>query len=1064
MNNIPDWIAKTTLKVDPDLVPLVGIKNQDMRHYLTDLIAWNANIRDYAGAARQYLSAENFFKAASCIEKIKQESTQMQLTEALQEAGEVWQNKVETAIREGQNSIQQFEEEGCSPNIIKETQAPLKEIRSLYDQFPLTWDNPTQIKHLDISQFQAIQEGIEYLSIATDDGRQVLQQKAKQRSEKLEALRQRSGQLIGELLSQPGCNAECREWAIEVQQNIMRQIQQEELPSAEQNLVRLEKAVNPDFQQEVAKVPTNLSACARKLSTRANTELKHRPTEPPPEAYPKELDNPPGWEWDDEPLKQIRHLAHRVTSSDIIKHSDRGLGAFLTTLAKQFLRNKEPGLALTLFRDAYEWASQPPTSFQGAVRWRQDCAWGILLSIALPSCEDQDRVVSSKNLAALFQLDIGELPLTIIEEQKLLPDLAHTLLLMDGKATQCFLREHLWTYLQDHPVALHDLIRGFALDLPNKTAQVLDVIGYLLSQFDPSLDMEAFRMLAPQAEDTTDAHLLHSVVDQALRLLQKSAEHSDLAEAAKEGLTSRPLNMERSEPRITVKLVGGSDGHCSRSRIVLRLSYTKGDEILRGVQMIPCLETEQGVPLEGIHQPILVGRLIPGSQIEIAVNYETKVDLSKAKYVTTRLERLAIEGVLVPIEIFGKQQRFSIEKKPPSDDVLLSNPYVVGKAIKERKGIYGRDGQIDDIVRRLVGESQDNVVLVLGERRIGKTTVLNGLRRHPEIKQRYICVYTDMESAGDFQTSLTFYHSYLIEPICTALKSAGLTMKWETEKSQKPDIDSPHKAFERFMAKVDQILLPCDQRLLVILDEMEKLLEQEGQETVGIKLPEEVIASIRAVLLESQRISFVLAGITDVVRRHIISPSNRLFNIALQVELTTLAPEAAKDLITEPVKSRYDVTQNAQRELITETNGHPYLIQKICHELFLLMSREGNHIVTTDDVTRILNQSILPQTQPFAYLVETVRETYDMAIFDALAVLQSEERYVSIKDLSIQLRRKGFECEEQSLVSRLDKLCLQAPSLLQRARNNHFRYRIAIRLFARHRKCLQLRRHTLVSV
>jgi len=156
MSNIPDWIAQIALKTDSDLVPLVGIKNQHMMLYLTDLIAWNAKIRDYPDAARQYLSAEAFPKAASCIEKIKQDSTRIQLIEALQEAWEAWKNKVKTAISEGQNSIQQFQKENCSSNIIQETQAPLQELQSLCEQFPLTWNSPTQIKHLDISKFQAI--------------------------------------------------------------------------------------------------------------------------------------------------------------------------------------------------------------------------------------------------------------------------------------------------------------------------------------------------------------------------------------------------------------------------------------------------------------------------------------------------------------------------------------------------------------------------------------------------------------------------------------------------------------------------------------------------------------------------------------------------------------------------------------------------------------------------------------------------------------------------------------------------------------------------------------------
>lgn len=149
---------------------------------------------------------------------------------------------------------------------------------------------------------------------------------------------------------------------------------------------------------------------------------------------------------------------------------------------------------------------------------------------------------------------------------------------------------------------------------------------------------------------------------------------------------------------------------------------------------------------------------------------------------------------------------------------------------------------------------------------------------------------------------------------------------------------------------------------------------------------------------------------------------------------------------------------------MTETNRHPYLIQQVCHALFELMVKEGNLVATEDDVTRVLENRILPDTQPFSYLVQTLRRKDEyMAIIDGLALLQSGMRFVSVDDLGTRLKAKGLEnYREEQLLTDLEALTQQVPSLLERASNNHRRYRIAIGLFARHRRLLQQATHSLV--
>lgn len=145
------------------------------------------------------------------------------------------------------------------------------------------------------------------------------------------------------------------------------------------------------------------------------------------------------------------------------------------------------------------------------------------------------------------------------------------------------------------------------------------------------------------------------------------------------------------------------------------------------------------------------------------------------------------------------------------------------------------------------------------------------------------------------------------------------------------------------MADVNDSLEIAELRLVVILDELEKVLEQNERprQLQGKPLPEEVLASIRSVLLGCRRISFVLAGVTGVVRRHLHGPGDRLLNLLVEIELKTLDAGAAKALVCEPAAAVYAVTPSARDMLIVETNAHPYLIQLVCRELFEYMADQG---------------------------------------------------------------------------------------------------------------------------
>ena len=72
------------------------------------------------------------------------------------------------------------------------------------------------------------------------------------------------------------------------------------------------------------------------------------------------------------------------------------------------------------------------------------------------------------------------------------------------------------------------------------------------------------------------------------------------------------------------------------------------------------------------------------------------------------------------------------------------NPYIAGAPIKGETMFFGRDDIFEAVRSRLVGQHQDNVVVIYGQRRTGKTSVLCQMgRRLNADRERYVAVLVD---------------------------------------------------------------------------------------------------------------------------------------------------------------------------------------------------------------------------------------------------------------------------------------------------------------------------------
>lgn len=70
------------------------------------------------------------------------------------------------------------------------------------------------------------------------------------------------------------------------------------------------------------------------------------------------------------------------------------------------------------------------------------------------------------------------------------------------------------------------------------------------------------------------------------------------------------------------------------------------------------------------------------------------------------------------------------------------NPYIAGSPVTGTEMFYGREDVFTFIRRNLIGQHRDTPVVLYGQRRTGKTSVLYQLHRH--LDASYRCVFIDL--------------------------------------------------------------------------------------------------------------------------------------------------------------------------------------------------------------------------------------------------------------------------------------------------------------------------------
>ncbi len=413
------------------------------------------------------------------------------------------------------------------------------------------------------------------------------------------------------------------------------------------------------------------------------------------------------------------------------------------------------------------------------------------------------------------------------------------------------------------------------------------------------------------------------------------------------------------------------------------------------------------------------------------------------------------------LELHGKRTKFVVEPTYPVEFEKMGNPYPAGSAVQNLRQIKGRDEEVEDIMNRIRGQNPDNLVVIAGARRVGKSTLLMKLSLEQRERNLYEPVHIDLEGrlsiANDTTCSLLVK---LADMINEGIKHAKARAIPPPSRISSTD---PSKDFKSYLDELNEALNP--RRLLLLIDEFQRLLDAiENSECNGrIEYDKGVSADILGWLrnwIQFSKTSFVFAGQSREMKQQISRRENRLFALGDLKGIGALSRDAARELIKNPLgledgqPSIYDdVSGPAVELLLEETNRHPYLLTMLCREIWFRLRHRHRTVVTQVAVQEAINE-ISTDEEKFKQLMLGAERPQHRAVMWALARATMNGEWASHDDIADILRadREEVPAKEEihAAIEWLRDELEPEVSMIRDEPNNSNRYQLSPRLLARH--------------
>lgn len=381
-------------------------------------------------------------------------------------------------------------------------------------------------------------------------------------------------------------------------------------------------------------------------------------------------------------------------------------------------------------------------------------------------------------------------------------------------------------------------------------------------------------------------------------------------------------------------------------------------------------------------------------------------------------------------ELKSSISKLSLKLYSPNEYQPIDNPYAPiadgGPVPEDSNMFYGRDEFIQNLSDAII-KSPSKQVIIYGQKRCGKSSVLLHLRKKLKETGKAFCVSFSMGEIINNLTESSFYHKILstikneldfLELDSVDVPSFEIPSYTDFTKE---DPANPLNTFSKYIVRFKHACKKSlgweNKNLVVMIDEFTYVYTEIKKG----RLNESLMKQWKAVTQNDRaQFSVVLVGQDVVPSFKNEDYAKNAFGVIQDIRLTYLQEEPARDLIERPIintdgSSRY--IGNAVSRIIDYTSRNPYYIQIFCSRLVEYMNRNKSISVTEADVDEVAKSFVygveaLPEDK-FDNLIRA-GESEDLQEYPEAEILQV------LRQIAINSKNIGF-CNQTDINALEDK-------------------------------------------
>lgn len=274
-----------------------------------------------------------------------------------------------------------------------------------------------------------------------------------------------------------------------------------------------------------------------------------------------------------------------------------------------------------------------------------------------------------------------------------------------------------------------------------------------------------------------------------------------------------------------------------------------------------------------------------------------------------------------------RKQRERLERK--------FNPFIAGGPIFDEKLFYGREPLIQKILQTV----HNNSLLLYGERRIGKTSLLHQVQRRLEALEdpvyEFHPVYIDLQGAPE-EKFFAILADQMFEALQPVLGPAD----------REPALARASYGQHDLVRELHGLLKQLKERsqkqikLVLLIDEVDELNAYDPR----------VSQSLRSLFMKrfAENLAAVVAGVR--IRKEWEKESSPWYNFFEEIEVGAISADEAQRLVLEPLRGTFRCEAGAAERIVALSGGKPFQIQRRCLALVQRLHEEGRRTITMADV------------------------------------------------------------------------------------------------------------------